>query len=198
MKYAYLFIAILLLAACNSNGISTGADGHRIFTYEPLGWQMQLPDDWQVLSESQRDKLAYKAQNYYEEDASSRNKEGEKKIILGVRKGEKDMNAIYAFVREYRKGDDAPDMADLLNQQYRQYSTDMYTAEKSLTHEDIDGKPFDIGVLEVSYNGKPYFTYTTYSTMLGNTNFGVSIVTNNKTDEQMLISLFVHSVRSIR
>lgn len=195
--FKYVIIPLVIfVSACNSNGISTNEAGQTIFTYEPLNWQMHVPNDWEILTESQRDKLAYKAQNYYEEDVA--NNKDEKKIILGVRKAEKDINSIYAFIRAYETGDDPPDLKELLQQQYRQYSTDNYTAEKLLQQETIQGKTFDVATLSVNYNGKPYFKYITYSTMLGNTNFGVSIVTNNKADEDMLTNNFIKSIKTIK
>lgn len=187
-------MAIILLSACNSNGVSTN-NGKKVFTYKPLGWQILLPEGWVALENHELDKLAYKAENYYEED--NRSKNDEKKIIFGIHKIEKDVNALYAFIREIKQGDDPPKLSDLLQQQYHQYSTDMYTATKSLSQETISNKTFDVAVLSVSYNGKPYFDYITYSTMIGNTNFGASIVSNNEADKNMLVSHFRTSVKAL-
>ena len=198
MRYfkSALILLALFVAACSNDGISTDSNGQQIFTYAPLGWQTAIPDGWQALESHELDKLAYKAENYYEED--SRSKNDEKKIIFGIHKVEKDMNALYAFIREVPEGEDAPELADLLQQQYRQYSTDNYTAEKSLTTETINGKSFEVAILSVQYNGKPYFNYITYSTMIGNTNFGASIVANNQEDENMLRNSFTSSVKTIK
>lgn len=156
---------------------------------------MKVPEDWTVLSETERMKLAYKAENFYE-DGNSKDK-NEKEIILGIKKPGAEINALYAFTRKYKKGEDPPDLRDLLDAQYRQYSSGDYKAYKSLTRENISGQVFDKAVLSVQHNGKPYFTYTTYSTMLSDMNFGVSITANNNEDEEMLISNFVRSVGSI-
>lgn len=190
-------IVIMAFFSCSNNGTSTDDAGNKIFTYEPTGWQMVLPNGWEVLSETDRDKLAYKAEHYYEEDVAVQRRGGEKKIILGVRKGEKDMNAIYAFIRSYERDEDYPDLEELLTQQYRSYATGEYSAEKSLERETLNGMVFDKATLKVSYAGNPYFTYITYSTMLDTLNFGVSIVTNNSADEQMLVDNFRQSVGSI-
>ncbi len=199
MKPIYLILLLTILTvACNNNGISTNADGEKIFTYEPLSWEITLPQGWEILTEVQRDKLAYAAQNYYEEDTQNSNETGEKKIILGVRKAEKDMNSCYAFIRSYNRNEDYPELRDLLNQQKRAYSTDAYSAEAVLTEETLSGIPFEKAVLTVQYREQPYFTYTTYSAMLDTLNFGVSIVTNNKEDEQMLTAHFRKSVASIK
>lgn len=157
---------------------------------------MKVPEQWEVLTETQRMKLAYKAENYYEESPS--NQQGEKEIILGVRKPEDDINAIYAFTRKYKKNEDPPYLGDLLDAQYRSYSTGDYKAFKSLSEETISGINFDKAVLSVRYKGKPYFTYTTYSTMLGRLNFGVSITADNNTDEDMLINNFRESIKTIK
>lgn len=193
----FVLLLVLIFAACSDDGISTDDAGNKIYTYEPIGWHMVLPDGWQVLSEADRDKLAYKAEHYYEEDAAAKKQGGEKKIILAVRKAEKDMNAIYAFVRSYNRDEDFPDLEELLTQQYRSYASGEYSAEKSLEQETLNGIVFDKAKLKVSYAGKPYFTYITYSTMLDTLNFGVSIVTNNATDEQMLVDNFRKSAASI-
>lgn len=198
-KHTIVFIILLLtITACNNNGISTNSDGNKVYTFEPIGWQMELPEGWEVLSASQRDKLAYAAQNYYEEETQNNRKEGEKKIILGVRKAEKDMNACYAFIRSYNRDEDYPSLRDLLKQQYRSYSADFYSADTSLSVETMNGLTFEKAVLDVMYRGKHYFTYTTYSTMLDTLNFGVSIVSNNNTDEQMLVNTFRKSIASIK
>lgn len=187
----------MFLFSCSNDGISTDDAGNKIFTYEPIGWQMVLPDGWEVLNESERDKLAYKAENYYEEDMAAKKRGGEKQIILGVRKGEKDMNAVYAFTRSYERDEDYPELEELLAQQYRSYATGEYSADSSLVQENLDGIVFDKATLHVSYAGKPYFTYITYSTMLDTLNFGVSIVSNNAADEQMLVGNFRQSAGSI-
>lgn len=158
---------------------------------------MILPEGWEVLSESERDKLAYKAEHYYEEDMAAKWRGGEKKIILGVRKGDKDMNSVYAFTRSYERNEDFPDLGELLTQQYRSYATGQYSADTSLQQETLNGIVFDKATLKVNYSGKPYFTYITYSTMLDTLNFGVSIVTNNAADEQMLVDNFRKSAASI-
>lgn len=198
MKRSLLVLLLVwVFASCSDDGISTDDAGNKIFSYEPIGWQMVLPDGWEVQSEADRDKLAYKAEHYYEEDAAAKKRGGEKKIILGVRKGEKDMNAIYGFIRSYERDEDYPDLEELLMQQYRSYATGEYSAEKSLVQETLNGLVFDKATLKVSYAGKPYFTYITYSTMLDTLNFGVSIVTNNVADEQMLVDNFRKSAASI-
>lgn len=198
-KHTIKLIALLLvIISCNDNGISTNSDGNKVYTYEPIGWQMELPEGWEVLSASQRDKLAYAAQNYYEEETQNSSKEGEKKIILGVRKAEKDMNACYAFIRSYNRDEDYPSLRDLLKQQYRSYSADFYSADTSLSEEVLNSITFEKAVLAVQYQGKPYFTYTTYSTMLDTVNFGVSIVSNNTNDEQMMIEAFRKSTTYIK
>ena len=195
-QYAFLFL-FLLVCACNDDGIREDDKGNTIFTYKPLGWTMQLPKDWQVLSAVERDKLDYAAQNFYEE-ANGKNKGGEKKIIMGVRKGESNMNACYAFVRSYARDEDYPSLRDLLRQQKQQYSNGAYYAHDTLVKDTLGGHAFEKAVLTVSYNNKPYFTYTTYSTMIDTLNFGVSIVTNNKTDEMMLNNNFRQSATGIR
>lgn len=187
----------MLLFSCSNDGIGTDDAGNKIFTYEPIGWQMVLPQDWEILSESERDKLAYKAESYYEEDMAAKKRGGEKQIILGVRKGEKDMNAVYAFTRSYERDEDYPELEELLAQQYRSYATGEYNADSSLVQENLSGIVFEKAMLKVSYAGKPYFTYITYSTMLDTLNFGVSIVTDNAADEQMLADNFRKSVASI-
>lgn len=198
MRLYTVFILLMpvLLTACNNDGITTNKEGNNVFTYEPIGWQMVLPDNWQVLTESERDKVNYAAQNYYEEE-NTKNKGGVKKIILGIKKEEKDMNACYAFVRTYQRDEDYPNLRDLLHQQKRQYSTDNYDAQDTLIKETIGSLEFEKAVLTVYYAGKPYFTYTTYSTMIDTLNFGVSIVTNNAADEQLLTNNFRESVSSI-
>lgn len=193
----FLFLLVMILLSCSDDGISIDDAGNKVFTYEPIGWQMVLPEGWEVLSEAERDKLAYKAEHYYEEDMAAKNRGGEKKIILGVRKGEKDMNAIYGFIRSYERDEDYPELEELLEQQYRSYATGEYSAEKSLVQETLSAIAFDKATLKVSYAGKPYFTYITYSTMLDTLNFGVSIVTNNAADEQMLVEHFRKSAASI-
>ena len=197
MKSWHLIVLLtILISSCNSNGISTNADGNKVYTYDPIGWQITLPHGWEVLTDAQRDKLAYAAQNYYEEDKKS--KSGEKKIILGVRKTEKDMNSIYAFVRSYERDEDFPELRDLLNQQYRAYTTDAYSADATLTEEILNGITFEKAVLKVFYNEQPYFTYTTYSTMLDTLNFGVSIISNNEADNHLLTQYFRNSVNTIK
>lgn len=198
MKRSLLVLLLVwVFASCSDDGISTNDRGHKIFTYEPIGWQMMLPEEWEVLSEAERDRLAYKAEHYYEEEGAAQKRGGEKKIILGVRKGEKDMNAIYGFIRSYERDEDYPELEELLEQQYRSYATGEYSAEKSLVQETLSGLVFDKATLKVSYAGKPYFTYITYSTMLDTLNFGVSIVANNATDQQMLVEHFRQSAASI-
>lgn len=191
-----MLIVFTWLSSCNNNDGITNKDGNRVFTYEPIGWQMTLPDNWQVLTESERDKLNYAAQNYYEEE-NTKNKGGEKKIILGIKKAEKDMNACYAYVRSYQRDEDYPNLRDLLRQQKSQYSTNNYDAQDTLVKETIGRLEFEKAVLTVYYAGKPYFTYTTYSTMIDTLNFGVSIVTNNTADEQLLTNNFRQSVSNI-
>lgn len=191
-----MLIVFTWLSSCNNNDGITNKDDNRVFTYEPIGWQMVLPDNWQVLTESERDKLNYAAQNYYEEE-NTKNKGGEKKIILGIKKAEKDMNACYAFVRSYQRDEDYPNLRDLLRQQKSQYSTNNYDAQDTLVKEKIGSMEFEKAVLTVYYAGKPYFTYTTYSTMIDTLNFGVSIVTNNTADEQLLTNNFRQSVSNI-
>lgn len=188
---------LLLLTACNNNGISTDSNGNTIFTHPPIGWVMKLPQDWQVLTATERMKLAYKAENFYEENTITANAE-QKEIILGVRKQKDDINAVYAFTRQYKKGEDQPDLAALLQQQYSGYTTGNYSATKELTQDTISGIIFDKAELQVQYNGQPYFSYTTYSTMLGTLNFGISITANNKTDYQLLLNNFKQSVSSIQ
>jgi hypothetical protein len=190
-------ILTLFLFSCSNNGISMDDAGNKIFTYEPIGWQMVLPQDWEVLSEAERDKLAYKAEHYYEEDMAAKKHGGDKKIIMAVRKGENDMNAVYAFVRSYERDEDFPELGELLAQQYRSYATGEYSADSSLVQENLSGIVFDKATLKVNYGGKPYFTYITYSTMLDTLNFGVSIVTNIAVDEQMLVDNFRKSAASI-
>jgi len=198
MKHSvFALLLVLVFASCSDDGISKDGAGNKIYTYEPIGWQMVLPDGWEVLSEADRDKLAYKAEHYYEEDMAAQRRGGEKQIILAVRKGEKDMNAVYAFVRCYERDEDFPDLEELLMQQYRSYATGEYSAEKSLVQETLSGIVFDKATLKVSYAGKSYFTYITYSSMLDTLNFGVSIVTNNAANEQMLVDNFRQSVGSI-
>lgn len=197
MKYIYALLTVVFLYSCGNDHISTGSNGHKMYTYPPMHWSIQVPDNWIVMDDSQLDKLTYKSQNFYEADVIPDGKKVEKKIIYGVRKAEEDMNSCYVFMREYRKGDDAPDLRPILDQQYKQYSKGSYTAEKSITKKNIAGREFDVAVLTVSYNGAPHFTYTTYSTMVSNTNFGTSIVANNKADEQMLTGLFEQSVPSL-
>lgn len=192
-----IIIVILFLYSCAGDDITRDDKGNKVFTYEPTGWQMVLPAGWEALNKSERDKLAYKAENYYEEDIAAKKREGDKKIILAVRKGEKDMNAVYAFIRSYERDEDFPDLEELLTQQYRSYATGEYSADSSLVQEDLSGIVFDKAILKVSYAGKPYFTYITYSTMLDTLNFGVSIVTNNAADEQMLVENFRKSAKSI-
>ncbi|MBZ0099590.1 MAG: hypothetical protein K8F30_10925 [Taibaiella sp.] len=193
-----IIIVIIFLFSCSGDSIRTDDKGNKVFTYEPTGWQMLLPAKWEILNESERDKLAYKAESYYEEDMAAQRRGGKKKIILGVRKGEKDMNAIYAFIRSYERDEDFPDLEELLTQQYRSYATGEYSADSSLARESLSGIVFDKAILKVSYAGKPYFTYITYSAMLDTLNFGVSIVTNNAADEQMLVENFRQSIGSIR
>jgi len=196
--FIHIFVILCcLLLACNNDGISTNEAGDKVFTYAPIGWQIILPEGWEVLSEAERDKLAYKAEHYYEEDMAAKKRGGEKKIILGVRKGEKDMNAVYAFTRSYERDEDFPELRELLAQQYRSYATGEYSADSSLVQEILNGIVFDKATLKVNYAGKPYFTYITYSTMLDTLNFGVSIVTNNVADEQMLVDNFRKSAASI-
>lgn len=198
MKYfnVALILTITLLVACNNNGISTGKEGKKVFTYKPLSWQMEVPEEWNVLTETERMKLAYKAENYYEESPAGQQEE--KEIILGVRKAEENINAIYAFTRKYKKNEDPPNLADLLAAQYKSYSKGDYNAYKSITEENISGIRFDKAVLSVRYKGKPYFTYTTYSTMLGNLNFGVSITADNNSDEELLINNFEQSISTLK
>lgn len=196
--FIHIFVILCwLLLSCNDNDTSTNEAGDKVFTYAPIGWQMILPEGWEVLSEAERDKLAYKAEHYYEEDMAAKKRGGEKQIILGVRKGEKDMNAVYAFIRSYERDEDFPDLAELLEQQYRSYATGEYSADTSLTQEVLSGIVFDKATLKVSYAGKPYFTYITYSTMLDTLNFGISIVSNNTADEQMLTDNFRKSAERI-
>ncbi len=192
-----VLLVVLIFSSCNNDGIGTDDTGNKIFTYESIGWQMILPEGWEVLSEADRDKLAYKAESYYEEDMAAKKRGGEKQIILGVREGENDMNAVYAFTRSYERDEDFPELRELLAQQYRSYATGEYSADTSLVQENLSGIVFDKAILKVSYVGKPYFTYITYSTMLDTLNFGVSIVTNNIADEQMLTDNFRKSAASI-
>ena len=188
---------LLLLNACKEEGMGKNANGENTFTYEPISWTMVLPEGWNVLSAADRDKLDYAAENFYEE-ANSGKKSGAKKIILGVKKADKDINSIYAFVRSYERDEDYPRLRDLLRQQKRQYSTGEYQAHDTLIKETIGGHEFEKGILTVSYAGKPYYTYTTYSTMLDTLNFGVSIVTNNAADEEMLNEHFRQSAAGIQ
>lgn len=193
---AFFLLIALLFAACGDDGMGKDDNGTPTFTYEPIGWTMQLPKDWQVLSKAERNQLDYAAENYYEE-AAGKKKGGEKKIIMGVRKGESNMNACYAFIRSYARDEDYPALRDLLRQQKQQYSNGTYQAQDTLITLKLGEHDFEKAILTVNYNGKPYFTYITYSTMLDTLNFGISIVTNNRTDEIMLDENFKRSVTSI-
>lgn len=187
-----------MFAACDNDGIYKDSNGNATFTYEPVNWTMPLPKDWLVVSKAERDRLDYAAQNYYEEANSGKKKGGEKKIIMGIRKGESTMNACYAFVRSYERDEDYPALRDLLRQQQQQYSENGYTATGEVTKVQLGGNEYERALLSVTYNGKPYFNYITYSTMLDTLNFGVSIVTNNKTDEMMLEHNFKQSAKEIK
>lgn len=198
MKKCAFFLFMMLLAACSNNdGISTDANGNTTFTYEPINWTMQLPKDWYILNAAERDKLDYAAENYYEEAAAGKKRSGVKKIVMGVRKGESNMNACYAYIRSYARDEDNPGLRELLRQQKKQYDTPPYTVYDTLQHINIGGIEYEKATLTVAYNNKPHFTYITYSGMVDTLNFGVSIVTNNKTDEKMLDNYFRQSATGI-
>lgn len=195
MRRIGILLCVFLLA-CNSN-VRQGNEGS-YYQYEPLNWEILIPDGWEVMSESELDKMTYKAKGFYQEDEFAK-QYGEKKIVMGLRKPDDKITAMYAFVRDYRTGDDPPRLKDVLNQQYQSYSSDFYSADTALTKENIEGKEFEKAVLEVSYNSKPYFTYVTYSTMLGDTlNFGASLIIKNQADRSTLERNFRLSVAKLQ
>lgn len=192
-----LFLASLFIASCGNDGLSEGENGQQEYTYDELGWTMQVPKGWEVLSKARRTQLGNAAQSFYGEGGSEM-KEGEKEIIFGAKKGEKDVNAVYAFIRKYSAEEaEAPDMSELLRQQEEGYNTIPYSAETSLEQLVIGDHSFDKAIMQVYYDDRPYFKYTTYSTMIDTVNFGVTIISNNEQDEQMLTENFTASVKDI-
>ena len=159
---------------------------------------MLIPEGWEVMTQTQLDQMTYKAKGFYQEDELEK-QYGEKKIVMGLRKPDDKVTAMYAFIRDYRVGDDPPRLKDVLNQQYQSYSSDFYSADTSLSVESISGLVFEKAVLNVNYNNKPYFTYVTYSTMLGDTlNFGASLVAKTQADREMLEKNFLSSISKLQ
>lgn len=196
MRILVALLIIILAVSCNNNNVAETEDGKQVFNYEPLNWQISVPEGWQTLSSSQLKQLGNAAESFYGEGEEE--KEGEKKIIFGARKAEKNINAIYAFIRTYNKGEEeAPDMNELLRQQKEGYNTIPYSAETSVVQENLSGYTFDKATMQVYYDDKPYFKYTTYSTIIDTLNFGVTINSNNAEDERILTELFNKSLSTI-
>ena len=194
--WKYLFVLLVFTTACSSN-IKSTAEGD-YYVYEPLNWEILIPDGWDVMAEIELKQMEYKAKGYYEEDELKK-QYGEKNIIMGLKKPNDETTAIYAFTRSFRPGDDPPRLKDILSQQYRSYSSGVYTSDTSLTIQEIEGIDFEKAVLNVQYNNKPYFSYITYSTQLKDTlSFGVSIILKTTEDSMMLTESFFESVKMLK
>lgn len=192
-----LVLCVILFMSCDNNGVTRTEDGKEIFVYKPLSWQMEVPDGWQVLSKDRRVQLGNSASAFYG-DEEEEQETVEKEIIFGAKKADKDINAVYGFIAKYTPGKaEPPDMNELLRRQRESYNMIPYSAETSVAQETINGHRFDIAVMQVYYDERPYFKYTTYSTMIDTVNFGITIISNNKVDESMLEDNFKKSVTTL-
>lgn len=185
------------VTACSDDDIEEHSDGSKTVNYEKLDWKYEVPAGWKVSSETERRHMAYKAETYYEDNAANNN--DEKEIIMAVKKEDSSINAIYAFVRAYSKEEaEGPDMKELLRQQYKAYTNAPYSAKKSLTEERIGSHKFIKAHLDIYYNEQPYYTYTTYSTMIDTMNFGATITADNQSDRSLLTENFYKSVMTLK
>ncbi|MCB0700653.1 MAG: hypothetical protein KDC11_12415 [Chitinophagaceae bacterium] len=198
--FAIVLLLSVFFVSCGSDEVKTNEDGSKMFEYEPMSWQIAIPEGWQVLNEVQRKQLGYAAESFYEGDKTedAEVQEGEKRIIFGTRKADKNINAMYAFIRSFSREEAGPDMKELLGQQAAGYNTIPYSADTSITSETIGSYEFVKATMQVYYGEQPYFNYVTYSAMNDTLNFGVSIVSNNGTDADMLTEIFRKSVNTIK
>lgn len=201
MKTVYslaIFLFVVLISSCGDNEVSTDDAGNKIFTSEEFYWQIRVPDGWEVLSKEKRDKITYASQQYYEGNDIGPKSEGEKKIIFAMKKEGDEANSMYAFTRTYSEEIYRPSLREMLEQQYRSYASGPYDADKFLVVDTIGEYVFDRAELKLSYNGKYYLSYITYSTMIDKVNFGSSIIVNNIADKEMLTNRFKQSLESLK
>ncbi len=204
-KIISTIVAITLLASCGSSdsNIQENEDGTRSFHYTPLGWSIELPDNWHVVSEEALKHKTYASKQFYEQGEG--NNEGNK-IIFGIKKQEdQNVNVLYAYISA-NVDDHKAALKGILNQQYAQYTAplsgyDEYTTDSSFRLIEIAGKQFyrsEVRVTAPPKYGGGYFEYTTYATMIDTLNFGASITSTNETDKALLTQLWETSIKTLK
>lgn len=210
-QYPLILLASLFLLSCGQkSGVRTNDNGDRVYFDESIGWEMIIPEGWEVLPADTLRKMTAAAANYYEDAPSIADKPRyDKKMILGLRKTDAPYNALYAFTRVYGVADDAkqPDMQNMLDAQYASYDpnrTDSaYHTDTSLRTMMINGREFEVAKLiatKKATDQQQGYTvhYITYSTMIDSVNFGVSMITYTENASKTLIQHFEPSIRTLK
>ena len=198
--FAIVFISVAFFMACKMHQtlkdkqaqISTGViDSNFEYTCRQVGWQTQLPKDWQMLTKDETEKINKEGKKAMEESTGKSIDMSSLRELVNLKK-----NSFNSFLSTIEIYDTSLGNYDKHSEEINQLIRDTYTGKKikfnwregSEKIDNIDFHTFEIKLFKPG-SDDILLNQKMYSTLLKGYDFAMVINYNNDADKQTLLKI---------
>lgn len=196
---SFLILSLLILMSCAQKDpnkqIDEGNVKGEIYKSSEIGWTIEIPKDWSIVSKDKVQENEQKGQEALEKTAGQKIDLASLKHLISFQKNKFNFFASTsepfkeAYHGEYLKNNKS--IRELI---YQTYVDNNIKADSSSGKEMIDGIEFNTFYTTIyAPDGKVILNQILYSKLINGHDFGVNINYNNENDKKVMVDAFKNS-----
>ena len=199
-KILSLFAVILLVTACGqldpNDQIDEGEIVENVYRSEEIGWTMEIPNGWKLLTREQVDGYENKGKEMLLDAFSEDFDFDGLKNLLHFQKNQFNVfqSTSEPFLEEYEGewSENNRALKDVLLETYRSQGIQVESSEIEI--EEIDGVKFEVyNIVLKAPNGKVVVTQTMYSSLINGYDFGANMTYNSDGARDVMLGVWKKS-----
>ncbi|MEM6805514.1 MAG: hypothetical protein AAF696_29225 [Bacteroidota bacterium] len=175
--------------------IDQGNVSENIYTNEEIGWTIEIPEGWQVMSRDQLDKNLEQGSEAVEEALGAEIDYSQLKYLISFQKNPFNIFQSSAekfeltYENEWEENNEK--LKEILYETYAQQGIPADTSSSSMKIDDLEFKVFHIKISGA--DGELLLTQEVYSRYINGYDFSVNINYNNQEDKESMMEVWRNS-----
>lgn len=201
-KFTHIFSLLLLTYLCYSCGpidpnkqVDQGTVSENVYSNEEIGWTIEIPEGWQVMSRDQLDKNLEQGSEAVEEALGAEIDYSQLKYLISFQKNPFNIfqSSAEKFELEY-EGEWEENNENLKAILYETYAQQGIIADTSSSTMQIDGLDFKVFNIVISGpDGEAILTQEVYNRYINGYDFSVNINYNSPEDKERMMESWKNS-----
>lgn len=198
IKTLLIFISLIVIACGKKDSNKPFDEGNvkdEIYTSKEIGWTLEIPKGWSIISKDKMEQNDEKGQKALEKSSGQRVDMSNLKHLISFQKD--NFNLFVSTSEPYKElnaGDHKKNGKNVRELIYQTYIDHGIKADSSSAKEIIQGLEFDAFYVTIyAPDGKVVLNQILYNKLINGYDFGVNMNYNNENDKKVMLDAFKKS-----